>query len=98
MTSKKDLSEQDICTKYITPAIEKSGWDKMTQIREQIFFTKGRIQIKGKIVKRGKGKRADYILYHKSNFPIAVVEEFGARDGYVEAVESLEREIYNLNI
>lgn len=71
---KKQLTEQDIRTKYITPAIRKSGWDEMTQLREEVFFTKGRIEIKGKVVARGKPKIADYILYYKSNFPIAVIE------------------------
>ncbi len=74
MTGKKQLTEQDICTKFITPAIEKAGWDKITQLREQFYFTAGRILVQGKTVKRGEGKRADYILYHESNFPIAVIE------------------------
>lgn len=70
----KNLSEQDICTKFITPAIEKSGWDKIAQLREQVSFTSGRITVQGKTVKRGDGKRADYILYYDSNFPIAIIE------------------------
>lgn len=70
----KKLSEQDICTKFITPAIEKSGWDKMTQFREQVSFTSGRILVRGKTIERGEGKRADYILYYEPNFPIAVIE------------------------
>ncbi len=74
MDSKKDLTEHDIRTKYITPAIKQAGWDEVTQLREELYFTKGRIEVKGKIVKRGKGKKADYILYYKKNFPIAVVE------------------------
>ena len=40
---KKSLSERDICTKYITPALRRAGWDEMTQIREEVSFTKGRI-------------------------------------------------------
>ncbi len=39
---KKSLSERDICTKFITPALRKSGWDEMYQIREEVSFTKGR--------------------------------------------------------
>jgi type I restriction enzyme R subunit len=72
--NKKELSEQDICTKFITPAIEESGWDKMKQLREQVSFTAGRIIVGGKTYKRGDAKRADYILYYKANFPIAVIE------------------------
>jgi len=72
--NKKDLSESDICAKYITLAIMQSGWDEMTQIRREVSFTKGRIIVRGKMVTRGKAKRADYILYYKSDLPIALVE------------------------
>ena len=74
MPSKKDLSEQDICTRYITPALEQAGWDKMTQIRQEVTFTAGRIVARGKTIKRKASKRADYLLYHKNNIPIAVIE------------------------
>ena len=72
--NKKNLSERDICTKFITPALRKAGWDEMTQIREEVSFTKGRIIVRGKLVSRGKAKRADYILCYKPNVPIAVIE------------------------
>ena len=54
---KKSLSERDICTKFITPALRKAGWDEMVQIREEVSFTKGRIIVRGKLASRGKGKR-----------------------------------------
>lgn len=72
--NKKDLSERDICTKFINPAIEKSGWNMRTQVREEVSFTDGRIIVQGKLYTRGKRKRADYILYYKSNIPIAIIE------------------------
>ena len=72
--SKKSLSERDICTKFITPAIVSAGWDLHSQIREELSFTKGRIIVRGKLHTRGKQKRADYVLYYKSNIPIAVIE------------------------
>ena len=71
---KKLLNERDICTKFITPAIRQAGWDEINQIREEVRFTKGRIIVRGKLVTRGKDKRADYILYYKPNIPIAVIE------------------------
>ena len=37
-TDKERLSERDICTKFITPALRKAGWDEMTQIREEVSF------------------------------------------------------------
>lgn len=72
--NKKDLSERDICTKFITPNLEEAGWDVQSQIREEVYFTKGRIIVRGKLVTRGKAKRADYILYYKPNYPIALIE------------------------
>ena len=71
---KRDLSERDICTKYITPAVKLAGWDEMTQIREEVSFTKGRIIVRGRLVTRGKAKRADYVLYYNPNIPIALIE------------------------
>ena len=72
--NKKDLSERDICTKFITPAVKRTGWDVLSQIREEVFFTKGRIIVRGRLVTRGKAKFADYILYYKPNIPIALIE------------------------
>lgn len=72
--NKKELSERDICTKYITPALQAAGWDIQIQIREEVSFTKGRIIVRGKLVSRGQGKRADYILYYKPNIPLALIE------------------------
>ena len=71
---KKSLSERDICTKFITPAVKRAGWDEMSQLREQVFFTKGRIIVRGKLVTRGTAKFADYILYYRPNIPIALIE------------------------
>src|ERR1035437_5961878 len=74
MIDKKSLSERDICTKYITPAVEKSGWNKLTQLLEEVSFTDGKIFVRGKLTARGNKKRADYILYYKPNIPIAIIE------------------------
>ena len=74
MTKKSELSERDICTKYITPALEKAGWDLQKQVREEVSFTDGRIYVKGNLSVRGTRKRADYILYYKPNIPVAIIE------------------------
>ena len=71
---KKRLSERDICTKYITPALKDASWDINKQIREELTFAPGRIYVKGNLSARGKFKRADYILYYKPNIPLAVIE------------------------
>jgi type I restriction enzyme R subunit len=72
--NKSLLTEQDICTKYITPAIIQAGRNLHTQIREQYYFTKWRIKIRGKTIARGEGKKLDYILYYNNNLPIAIIE------------------------
>src|SRR5579862_5334271 len=68
------LSEEDVKTRYITPAITQAGWDIHTQMRQEVQLTKGRILVRGKIVARGESKFADYVLYYKPNIPIAIVE------------------------
>lgn len=91
---KKQLSERDICSKFITPAITAAGWDALLQIREEVSFTKGRIIVRGKLVSRGKGKRADYILYYKPNIPLALIEAkdntHSVGDGMQQALEYAE--------
>ncbi len=71
---KIEYSERDICSKLITPAVLGAGWDLQTQIAEEKTLTDGRIIVRGKMVARGKQKRADYVLYLKPNIPIAVIE------------------------
>ncbi|WP_372879108.1 EcoAI/FtnUII family type I restriction enzme subunit R [Spongiibacter marinus] len=77
---KQQLSERDICTKYITPAILQAGWQQ-NQFREEVNLTDGRVMVRGKMAARVKNpeakggpKRADYVLYAKPNVPIAIVE------------------------
>lgn len=72
--NKKAMSEEDIKMKYITPAIEKAGWDIKTQVRAEYTFTDGRIIVRGNLVARGKRKRADYLLSYKPNMPLAIIE------------------------
>lgn len=71
---KRSLTERDICTKFILPAVKQAGWDMMLQVREEVFFTKGRITVRGKLVARGTAKKADVVLYYKPNIPIALIE------------------------
>lgn len=71
---KTTLSEQDISTKCIIPALQRAGWDIQRQVREQVTFTKGRIIVRGRLHTRGNGRRADIVLYHQKHQPIAVIE------------------------
>jgi len=74
--NKKELTEADIRSKFITPALvqPKGNWDLMTQLREEVYFTKGRVIVRGQKVKRGEAKKADYLLYYKTGIPLAVIE------------------------
>jgi len=77
MTSaeKKLLSERDICSKFILPAmVAGTKWDPMSQIREEVSFTKGRVIVRGRLSTRGDAKRADFLLSYKPGLPLAVVE------------------------
>jgi type I restriction enzyme R subunit len=74
------LSERDICTKFITPALQQAGWEQH-QFREEVTLTAGRIMVRGKLAARirnpdakGGPKRADFVLYARPNVPIAIVE------------------------
>jgi len=85
-----NLSEDDISVKFITPAIVNVGWDETTQIRRQVSFTKGRIIVRGKLVSRGKAKKADFVLYWQ-HIPIALIEakkaKFSAAHGMQQALD-----------
>ncbi|MGZ4979065.1 MAG: EcoAI/FtnUII family type I restriction enzme subunit R [Methylobacter sp.] len=77
---KLTLSERDICTKFITPAIQQAGWQQH-EFREEVRLTDGRVMVRGNLAARiknpdvkGGPKRADYVLYARSNIPIAVIE------------------------
>lgn len=71
--SKKDLTEEDIKLRYITPAINSAGW-KNEHIRMEYYFTDGRVIFQGKVHARQTGKKADCLLFHAVNKPIAIVE------------------------
>lgn len=71
---KRDLSEEDIKAQYITPAIERAGWDIKKQVRFEYPFTAGRIILRGNVTSRGQKKRADYLLFYKTNIPLAIIE------------------------
>ena len=92
--NKRDLSERDICTKFIAPALRGAGWDEMSQLREEVSFTDGRIIVRGRLVSRGKRKRADYILDFKPNIPVAVIEAkdntHSVGDGMQQALDYAE--------
>jgi type I restriction enzyme R subunit len=77
---KSQLSERDICTKFITPAMVQAGWQQH-QFREEVNLTDGRVMVRGKLAARiknanakGGPKRADFVLYARPSVPIAVVE------------------------
>ena len=90
------LTEQEVRTRHITPAILNAGW-AATQIREDYAITKGRIIARGGSVKRDEEsvKRADYILFYKPHIPLAVVEakdnSHTVGDGMQQALDYAQR-------
>jgi prevent-host-death family protein len=91
---KRNLTERDICTKFILPAIKRAGWDEMLPVREEAYFTKGRIIVRGKLVTRGKAKDAKYgfgRLIDLARAEPVVVAKHGQSVVVVMAVEEYER-------
>ncbi|EHW0902342.1 DEAD/DEAH box helicase family protein [Salmonella enterica] len=68
------LTEADIITKRVMPAILKAGWDNTTQIRQEVKLRDGKVIVRGKVAARRTVKSADIVLYHKLNMPLAVIE------------------------
>lgn len=69
-----ELTEEDVRAKYIDPSIRNAGWNEELQIRREVFFTDGKIIIQKNKTKRGKRKKADYVLSYKTNLPLAIIE------------------------
>lgn len=90
MVSIKELSEEDIKIKYITPAIHKSNWDIQTQVRCEYYYTAGKMNVRENVATRGKRKFVDYLLSYKSNLPIAIIE---AKDNNVTEAHGIQQAI-----
>ena len=88
MIGKKELSEEDIKLKYITPALQDADWDIKNQIRCEYYYTAGKINVRENVAQRGKGKKVDYLLSYKANIPIAIVE---AKDNNVLASHGIQQ-------
>ena len=98
MLNKKELTEEDIKLKYITPALQAAEWDIKNQIRCEYYYTAGKINVRENVAQRGKGKKVDYLLSYKSNLPIAIVE---AKDNKVPIAHGIQQGIdyaYDLDI
>ena len=84
------LSEEDIKSRFIQPALEDKGWDKK-HMRLEFAYTAGQIIVQGSLKHRKKGKRVDYLLYTEDNYPIAVVEakdrKHAPADGIQQAID-----------
>ena len=98
MLNKKELTEEDIKLKYITPALQAADWDIKNQIRCEYYYTAGKINVRENVAQRGKGKKVDYLLSYKSNLPIAIVE---AKDNKVPIAHGIQQGMdyaYDLDI
>lgn len=76
---KRQLSEADICAKFITPALAQAGWSEDGQIYREYTIAPGRIVVRGQKAQRNMQtlKRADYLLCRQFGQPLAVVEAKG---------------------
>ena len=98
MLNKKELTEEDIKLKYITPALQNAEWDIKNQIRCEYYYTAGKINVRENVAQRGKGKKVDYLLSYKSNLPLAIVE---AKDNNVPVSHGIQQGMdyaYDLDI
>ncbi|UUC91584.1 EcoAI/FtnUII family type I restriction enzme subunit R [Comamonas sp. C11] len=73
---KKQLSEADICAKFISPAVVKAGWSEVDQIYREYTIAPGRIVVRGQKAQRNKQSalRADYLLCYQFGQPLAIIE------------------------
>jgi type I restriction enzyme, R subunit len=79
----------DTCGRYVVPKLQAAGWENEPyRINEQVTFTDGRIVVVGRCGRRRPGKRADYILRYRADFPIAVVE---AKPDFATLGEGMQR-------
>lgn len=86
----KDLTEEDIKLRFITPSLQKADWDIQSQIRCEYYYTDGKINVRENVASRGKGKKVDYLLSYRSNMPIAIVE---AKDNKVTVSHGIQQAI-----
>ncbi len=84
---KKSLSEADIISKFILPAIKGAGWDDITQIRQEVALRDGKVIVRGNMGVRKTVKAADIVLYHKPNIPLAVVEAKSNKHGVSKGMQ-----------
>ncbi len=107
--NKKALSEQDIRSKFITPALVSAKWDLMSQILEEVYFTKGRVIVRGKVSTRGEPQKADYVQgleslespdvlkltpFKELGTRVELIHAFGSRTQYTAALRDLEAQLY----
>ena len=84
---KRSLSEADIISKFILPAVKVAGWDDITQIRQEVKLRDGKVIVRGNMGVRKTVKSADVVLYHKPNMPLAVIEAKANKHGIAKGVQ-----------
>lgn len=84
------LTEADIITKRVMPAILDAGWDNTTQIRQEVKLRDGKVIVRGKVAARRTVKSADIVLYYKPGIPLAVIE---AKANKQKLVKGCSREL-----
>jgi type I site-specific restriction endonuclease len=104
---KKPLSERDICTKFITPAIQQAGWDSHKQVREEVNYFGQYQGAARQVLEALLDKYADTGIesiedikilqldpFSRIGAPIELVKAFGGKVGYTKALHELEEQLY----
>ncbi len=82
-------TEADTCRKHVVPLLQAAGWDaEPCSIAEQRSITDGRIIPVGQRFVRKPPKRADYLLFYRRDFCLAVVE---AKAAYKSVHDGLQQ-------
>ena len=95
--SKKEMTEEDIKYNFITPAIEKAGWLK-SDVRMEAKISPGAITLGGNVPKRGKPKKADYLLLWRPNYPIAIVEAKANDKGVSGGIQQAKEYAWRISV
>lgn len=85
-----NLTEADIITKCVMPAILNAGWDNTTQIRQEVKLRDGKVIVRGKVAARRTVKSADIVLYHKPGIPLA---QYAKQQAEIQTLRNQLRDI-----
>ncbi|ADV34596.1 Type-1 restriction enzyme R protein (plasmid) [Mesomycoplasma conjunctivae] len=95
MNKKNTINEEEVKLRFITPALERAGWDK-NFINMEYYISAGKVIFENGEAKKLKAKRIDYLLnYNGDGSPLAIIEAKGEDhkegDGLLQAQNYAKR-------